>query len=151
MKETQQGLVKIVDFDSIVMVEVLRFLYTNKIEDIDEVSSELVYAAEKYQLLELKQICVENIIENLSKENVVKSFIIADHINTEKLFEECIRVAKRWEFISSSSIQYLSFLCYSNFLDVKKTQEWVKLPKRIMSKIISKMMLFSPDGEESIE
>ena len=56
--------------------------YLNKIAD------DLLIAADKYLVNELKEICIESLKKNLNKENFFKSLIIADKImRAEKLFD----------------------------------------------------------------
>ena len=78
MKEVKEGLVDVLDFDSIVMKEMLRYIYCYEIKGLQNIAHELVYAADKYQLDDLKEVCVEEIISLLSVDNVLDSLEIAD-------------------------------------------------------------------------
>lgn len=94
MQESQQGSTDVPDFDSTTMKEVLRFIYSNKVDNFDD--PVLVFAAEKYQLEELKQLCIENLQKTLSVKNVVESLVISDKIsNAKKLYEKCLDVVNK--------------------------------------------------------
>lgn len=90
LKEDQKGLAEVPDFDSAVMKQVLRFLYCDKIENLDQISYRLIFAAEKYQLKELTQMCIQNIIENLTFQNVIDSLIVSGRVTGfDSFFTEC--------------------------------------------------------------
>lgn len=73
MKEANEGITDVPDFESLVMKEVLRYMYCNEIRGLEKIAHELIFAAEKYQLEELKEACIDEIIHSLSAENVLKS------------------------------------------------------------------------------
>lgn len=96
MREAHQSVVLVPDFDSRVMLEVLRYIYVNEVQSLNEISRELVFAAEKYQILALKEICLVNILQSLRISNVVESFLIADRVsNAGKLFSKCVEIIMR--------------------------------------------------------
>lgn len=98
MREAHQSVVLVPDFDSRVMLEVLRYIYVNEVQSLNEISRELVFAAEKYQILALKEICLVNILQSLRISNVVESFLIADRVsNAGKLFSKCVEIIMRWD------------------------------------------------------
>jgi BTB/POZ domain len=75
------------------MREVLRFIYCGFVFDLDEMSQDLVFAAEKYELEGLKKICIDNMISMLSSANVLQFITIANSIsNAERLLEDCMEV-----------------------------------------------------------
>ena len=91
MQEAQQGFADIPDFDSKTMKEVLRFIYRNNVEELKEKATKLIFAAEKYELEELKQMCVASMIASLTTENVLQKLLIADRVSQgKKLSEKCI-------------------------------------------------------------
>lgn len=91
MQEAVAGLVNVPDFDSNVMKEVLRFIYYAEIEDLDNIANVLVYAAEKYQLEMLKELCLESIIKNLKVKNLTEALLVSDRVsNASKLYIKCV-------------------------------------------------------------
>lgn len=96
MQEAKEGFSEVPEFDSTVMKEVLRFIYCDRVEDLDTISKKLIFAAEYYDLEVLKEICIRNIIQNLSKENVVEVLLITEKISgCEELFKKCVVVVAR--------------------------------------------------------
>lgn len=96
MLEARDSAVTIPDFDSKIIKEILRFMYYNEVEKLDEIAHELVYAAEKYQLEDLKKMCLDKIIASLNTGNVLQSLIVADRVsNTARLFDNCIDLITR--------------------------------------------------------
>jgi speckle-type POZ protein len=94
MKEAQQGFAEVFDFDSTVMKEVLRFIYSNQVEGLEKISNRLIFAAEKFQLEGLKEMCIDNIVANLSPKNVLRCLRLADRVsNSKKLVAGCIETA----------------------------------------------------------
>lgn len=95
-KQPHNQTIEILDFDSTVMKEVLRFIYCTDIENLEKISRRLIFAAEKFQLEGLKKICIENIVANLSSKNVIRCLRLADRITkADRLFDECLETAIR--------------------------------------------------------
>jgi hypothetical protein len=68
-------------------------MYRNEVEGINNVSHTLIFAAEKYELEGLKEICIESMIGSLSPNIVVSYLLISNRIsNAEKLFFVCTEV-----------------------------------------------------------
>jgi speckle-type POZ protein len=96
LSNCQESSVDVPDFNSKTMKEVLRFLYCNEVEQLKEISRDLVYAAEKYQLEGLKKLCLNSIISSLSNDNLVESLIISHRVSkASKLFNECLDLISR--------------------------------------------------------
>lgn len=90
MQEAAEGFANVPDFDAKVMKEVLRFIYYAEVENLSEISHDLVYAAEKYQLDELKRMCLVDIKLNLKVSNLIESILIAEHVNAADLYVKCV-------------------------------------------------------------
>lgn len=91
MQEAREGCANVPDFDSKIMKEILRFIYCHDVGSVDEIARDLIYAAEKYQLDELKKICLASIIKLLSIENVVGALVISDQVSEAVyLNEKCL-------------------------------------------------------------
>lgn len=89
---------KLNDVDSKTMKTLLIYLYTGVLEKNQNLSSSLLYAAEKFQLSNLKTICISCMSDNLNIQNVLETFILADHYNDKILEENCIGFIKMYEF-----------------------------------------------------
>lgn len=77
-----------------VLIEILRYIYTRDVENIQEHAAELLYGAEKYQLKYIKATCVKALIDNLSIENAVDCFMLADLYGEQEFLEICVRFIK---------------------------------------------------------
>lgn len=91
MIETATKEVKIADIRGKVMFEFVRFIYSDKIEDFEDVAVELLDAAEKYEIKELKVKCIRYLNENLSTDTVFDTLMLADQYDAEGLLGDCIK------------------------------------------------------------
>ncbi|XP_062520159.1 speckle-type POZ protein B-like [Corticium candelabrum] len=87
MEESRKGRVQITDVQSDVLQEMLRFIYTSEIaqEKLEKMATELLAAADKYQLDRLKVICEDVMRTNLSVENAADILVLADRHNGTQL------------------------------------------------------------------
>ena len=95
MKEKETKRVTIDDFKSEVVSEMLHFIYTGNVTDkvIGEVATELLAAADKYQLELLKNICEERLCSTLEVTNCLKYFVVGDMNQTVKLRKMALKLA----------------------------------------------------------
>ncbi|XP_070509694.1 speckle-type POZ protein B-like [Chironomus tepperi] len=75
--ETEYSTALIKDIDGETMNEITRFLYTKKIKNIIGLESRLLYGAEKYELEDLKNHCVDLMTKNLCIENALDYLILS--------------------------------------------------------------------------
>ncbi|KAG5676305.1 hypothetical protein PVAND_006152 [Polypedilum vanderplanki] len=92
MSETKTKTVKIDDIDGDTFLEFLRFIYTGQVENLKDIASSLIYAADKYEIIKLKKICTESLMKNLSIKNASETLILADRFNENFLLYECIQI-----------------------------------------------------------
>ncbi|XP_043475491.1 speckle-type POZ protein-like isoform X2 [Leptopilina heterotoma] len=95
MKEQVEGIAEINDISVDVFREILRFIYTGKVENIKENVADLLIAAEKYDLNVLKAICEREMYEILSEENAMEFLIIVDRLNISLLKKRILRFIKQ--------------------------------------------------------
>jgi hypothetical protein len=83
---------RIVDDDiaSEPMQELLRFIYTLEVKNHCSHAAMLIFGAEKYNLPQLKSMCVTSLIESISKENVFDHLVLADCLREQKLSRKCM-------------------------------------------------------------
>lgn len=91
----QEGVVKITDLSHEIMEEMLLYIYTEEIPKIDELAFELLPAADKYQLEDLKDRCEKKLINVLLEENVIQMLILSDMHNAKKLKKEALAYIKK--------------------------------------------------------
>lgn len=85
MEETRQNRVEITDLDPETVAEVLRYIYTGQVNNLDQLALSLLVAADKYQLDRLKSMCEESLVESLTVENACDVLSYADIYNAEQL------------------------------------------------------------------
>ena len=89
-KESAENKVKIDDLNLKVVKEMLRYMYTHKINEIEKIVEELLAVADKYMLNELKSICESNLIESLSNSNICDRMLIANKYDLYNLKKKTI-------------------------------------------------------------
>lgn len=118
MIESKENYVEVEDIDAETMLEVLRYIYTGQIEKLDRLTQKILYAAEKYDLQNLKAVCISVLVDQLSEENVLETLVLADRYNDENLFIKCMDL--------------INF----NFEDIKISTEWIKTNPELILKIM---------------
>lgn len=78
--------IKINDIDEETMTEIVRFIYTREVRNIDTLVSKLLYGAKKFELKLLMDICAEHLIKNLDINNAIDYFITAKNYELNDLF-----------------------------------------------------------------
>ena len=89
MKEKLTNRVKIEDVELPVLQEMLTFMYTGKSPNLKSMTSELLFAADKYQLDRLKLMCEEELCSKLNVTNASQTLELADRHNATQLKEFC--------------------------------------------------------------
>lgn len=91
MTEKEKKQVLIDDIDSKTMDEVLHYIYAGFLRPCDtEILIKIIYAAEKYELSELKSWCIDDLMTKVSLENVLSVLEAADLHNIKRLEERCL-------------------------------------------------------------
>lgn len=96
MRESHDNRMQVSDIDSKTMLELMRFVYCEKIRCTDTADLiALLYAADKYDIVVLMTSCIEILNNSLSAENVVEILTVADTLESLKsLKENCIDFIK---------------------------------------------------------
>jgi speckle-type POZ protein len=96
MKEANEGVVDVPDFDLMIMKEVLRFIYCNEVEKLEEIAEDLIVAADNYKLEHLKSMCIESLAPKVTHDNVCQMVALSQRVsNASKLFDSCLEVIDR--------------------------------------------------------
>jgi speckle-type POZ protein len=82
------------DIDSATMLEIMRYIYTGKVQNLDKLASQILVAADKYDLKKLKKLCEYELFNQLTKDNVFELLILADRYDIQKLEENCLDILK---------------------------------------------------------
>ena len=90
MSESINKEVKIDDVEPDVLKEMLRFMYSAKVDESFTKFRELLVVADKYQVVELVELCGTKIVESLNKDNVLDVGAFAEFHNADKLMKACV-------------------------------------------------------------
>eukprot|EP00096_Caligus_rogercresseyi_P004875 TRINITY_DN1947_c0_g1_i1.p1 TRINITY_DN1947_c0_g1~~TRINITY_DN1947_c0_g1_i1.p1 ORF type:complete len:379 (+),score=136.90 TRINITY_DN1947_c0_g1_i1:159-1295(+) len=90
MEESKQNRVEVKDVDPDVMADMLRFIYTGRANNLENMAADLLAAADKYALDRLKVSCEEALCNSLTVENVSEILILADLHSAEQLKAQAI-------------------------------------------------------------
>lgn len=83
--ENQQNEIVVADIDGPTMKEILRFVYTQEVQNLKTLASKLLYGAHKYEIYDLMMICAAEMIKNLTIENALDYFILAEKYGLKAL------------------------------------------------------------------
>lgn len=120
MQESQNNRINITDIQANIMEEMLRYMYTGKVLNLNELAGDLFEAADKYDLRELNEMCEDVLIDNLSVDNAAKTLLLADLHCTDNLKSIAIKfiVANGSEVMATeswkavlSNVQLLGEIC----------------------------------------
>lgn len=83
--EKDESIVNVDDINYDVLLEVMRFIYSGKVNDMEKILFELLAAAEKFNIEGLKLMCEETMAEKLDEKNAIEYLIKAEKNNAEFL------------------------------------------------------------------
>lgn len=86
------NVVEIKDVEPEVLNEMLRFMYSAKVNNISNLAENLLAAAEKYGIVDLKTECEKFLCQNLSFENAVHYFEVADDHKADDLKNKSLKM-----------------------------------------------------------
>ncbi len=118
LKEGEAKKAKIDDISSTALKEFLRYLYCGRINNIDSIAAELIYAAEKYDLKDLKPLCVLSLMKTISVEGAVDTLILSDLHNELSL--------------KQFALEYIVW----KYDEVKKSESWKDVPTYLCKEIL---------------
>ena len=83
------------DIDSDSMEQLLFYVYHGKVRDIQVINTDLLRAADKYNIIHLFGMCVKYLQSNLSLENALDVLVSAELINQKTLFDSASRFVRQ--------------------------------------------------------
>ncbi|KAG8192306.1 hypothetical protein JTE90_002127 [Oedothorax gibbosus] len=112
MKENRTNCLEITDFDPSIVKTMIHYIYCGKVQDFSpELSIKLYSIADKYNLQDLKNICVEYILGNINIDNVC-DVLTSGELHDEPQFKTAAR----------------DFIC-TNAVAIQETEKWLSLSK----------------------
>ena len=82
------------DFNSQAMEQILFYIYHGNVQDIEMINTDLLRAADKYEVVGLMDICAKYLESNLSLENALDVLVAAELTNQKALFESAAKFVK---------------------------------------------------------
>jgi speckle-type POZ protein len=93
MTEARSKRVRIPDMEPVVGRQMLQYMYTGSLEELGQCGkSELLAAADKYCLLELKKYCEAELCREVQVTTALKLLVIADRHDAAELKSTCVKV-----------------------------------------------------------
>ncbi|KAJ8676301.1 hypothetical protein QAD02_012088 [Eretmocerus hayati] len=91
MREKKDNVVEIDDIEPGVFEELLRFMYTGRVRDLESMAEQLLVAADKYELDSLQDLCGNVMCKSLSVDNAIKYLKFANMHNARDLRQRVIK------------------------------------------------------------
>ena len=82
------------DFNSETMEQVLFYFYHGNVQNNEMINTDLLRAADKYEVVGLMDICAKYLESNLSLENALDVLVAAELTNQKALFESAAKFVK---------------------------------------------------------
>ena len=92
MFEKKNNAINIEDIEPDVFKEILTFIYTDQAPNVKRMASQLLVAANKYDLERLKVICEVEMTRHLNMDNVCEALVLADIHNAKYLKSEAMNM-----------------------------------------------------------
>ena len=118
MKEKQSGVIEVSDITPEAMSDLVTYLYTGTAPNLNTLASELLEAAEKYQLPHLITKCENELGRNIKDINVVEMIRLADLHGRSALKKACLEFIRR------------------NSANVFQTSEWADFKEHKVSLLV---------------
>ncbi|XP_057334007.1 speckle-type POZ protein-like [Microplitis mediator] len=130
--ENKNNEINIIDIKAEIIEKMLKFIYTDKVENIDDDAEYLLEVADKYQVQMLKELCEKSLSKSVTTENAVKIMILADRHNAKQLLKfvidfivtnaEDVIETNDYKFIEKSNFHLLSTL-FKKIVNSKKSSD----------------------------
>lgn len=94
MKEKRESKVVIKDVSFEVTMEVLRFIYTGKVDNMENLKEDILIASDKYLIDELKTLCEVAMVHDFKIENILDMLKLSEIYNAITLREKALEFYK---------------------------------------------------------
>jgi len=129
LDEAKSGEVEIEDLDFDTMETLIYFLYNEEIQDQKLINTKLLYAADKYNVSELLEICATFLKCNLSVENALDVLVASHHLNQQDLLKAAS------DFVCENKGQ---------LANTEAWEEMIKTNPTLVATVLSKVLLGVP-------
>lgn len=94
-KHVKPHRIEIKEVEPEIFLQTLKYIYTGRVDHIDSMAAPLLAAADKYALKQLKTICEESLVRNMSSANVGSIYMLADVHSAEFLKKEALKMMQQ--------------------------------------------------------
>ncbi|TRY75733.1 hypothetical protein TCAL_09852 [Tigriopus californicus] len=123
-QESQTNEVRIDDVDPKTLEKLLEYLYHDNIEDLDGLAYELICAADKYNMANLKAFATNSALKNLSIENVLSFLCLGELVNSD--------------FLTQRAMEFAS----DHIEEVIRSDEWQSLSRNIVDQLFAEAIKY---------
>jgi len=116
MVENKQSRVEINDLDVSTVNDMISYIYSGKVANLDGNAKNLLAAAENYQLVDLKHMCLKSLAKNIDSDDGIEALITSEIYNVPVLKSLALSYIKQHGMYSSGKRQW-----------VKKLQDYPEL------------------------
>ena len=106
--EHQNNRVIIEDVDADVFEELMTYIYSGQLPHLKEMSPDLLAVADKYSILPLLQICMIDLLENMSVDDAAATYVLADRHSLHKVKPTIINFMKKHFYEVAASAGWVS-------------------------------------------
>lgn len=116
MKEQTDKKIYITNIAKEICNSMLSYIYTNKLNDLNNIANNLIFIADKYNIQDLLELCKETLIKNINAANVFDTLIIADDLHMKDLELYCLQYISKNRKSIYSKKEYEDIKKYSNIV-----------------------------------
>jgi hypothetical protein len=121
--EFQTGVVKVDDINAKTMKSLLKYIYQDQVEE-EDMDSDLILAADKYELPDLVSQCKTTFVYHMSNDNILGILIASTLLNLKDIIELAMRRIRRWTDIKDED-QWNSFKSENPDLAKEIEHSWI--------------------------
>lgn len=111
MKEKDASEIEVVDVSGETLAQMVQFMYTGRVTDLDERADELLAAADKYGLTRLRSMCESSLEKNFTVDTIAHTLVLS-HLHSAKGLQD-------------RAIDYI----VSNVSQVRQSDGWAEMEK----------------------
>lgn len=87
MKESRESEITIPDIEPHIFKKILYSIYTDEVTELDENAEDLLEAADRFQLLSLKEMCEKSLCNSVTIERAITILTLAERHNAKQLID----------------------------------------------------------------
>jgi hypothetical protein len=112
----ESNTIKLTDVRPEIVVNFIKYLHTGKMDNLNELAEETFIFADRYEIEDIKSLCIQSLAETFSKENITHRFHLASKYESVEL--------------RNHSVFYITnYGSEGNFRHIFQTDEWNTLMK----------------------